>query len=102
MREGIVQLSVPLSRLVPTRKNPRKVKPNAEADASLVALIRSLGLIQPLVVRPLDDKRFEVLAGARRLRALKEIHRIHGASMTVCARSGARLMATAAQVRGPV
>jgi ParB family chromosome partitioning protein len=70
------QLSVPLSRLVMGKKNPRKVKPAREAHQRLVALIRSQGLLQPLVVKPAEDdpKRYRVIAGSRRLAALKEIH----------------------------
>lgn len=74
MKAGLVQLSVPLSHLVPSRRNPRKVKPTREAHQRLVALIRSQGLLQPLVVRRLEGKEFEVVAGDRRLRALREIH----------------------------
>lgn len=75
MQSAAKQLNVPLSRIVPSDRNPRKVKPGREADKRLVALIRSQGLLQPLVVRPLDDKRYEVVAGHRRLRALREVHR---------------------------
>jgi ParB family chromosome partitioning protein len=77
MKASLVQRSVPLSHLVPSRRNPRKVKPSREAHQRLVALIRSQGLLQPLVVRPVDGKpkHFEVVAGDRRLRALREIHR---------------------------
>ena len=78
MSTDSVQISVRLSQLVPSRRNPRKVKPAREAHQSLVALIRSQGLLQPLVVRKVDRKQFEVVAGNRRLRALKEIHRNDG------------------------
>lgn len=76
MQSRLAQLSVPLSHLVPGRRNPRKVKPSREAHDRLVALIRSHGLLQPLVVRPIEgkSKQYEVVAGHRRLRALKEIH----------------------------
>src|SRR5436190_9951843 len=86
MKSGLVQLSVPLSHLVPSRRNPRKVKPSREAHQRLVALIRSQGLLQPLVVRSVDgkNKRFEVVAGDRRLRALREIHRSDGNPKIPC------------------
>jgi ParB family chromosome partitioning protein len=72
----VSQLNVPLSHLVPGRRNPRRVKPAREAHRQLVALIRSQGLLQPLVVRPMEDKPkyYLVIAGHRRLAALKEIH----------------------------
>ena len=86
MKSGLVQLSVSLSHLVPNRRNPRKVKPSREGHHRLVALIRSQGLLQPLVVRPSEGKpkHFEVVAGERRLRALREIHRNDGDPKIPC------------------
>jgi ParB family chromosome partitioning protein len=86
MKSGLVQLSVPLSHLVPSRRNPRKVKPSRDGHQRLVALIHSQGLLQPLVVRPIEGKpkRFEVVAGDRRLRALREIHRNDGDPKIPC------------------
>ena len=86
MRSGALQLSVPLSHLVPSRRNPRKVKPTRDAHHRLMAVIRSQGLLQPLVVRPLEGKpkHFEVVAGFRRLKALQEIHRGNGDPKIPC------------------
>jgi ParB family chromosome partitioning protein len=86
MKTSFVQLSVPLSHLVPSRRNPRKVKPSVEAHHRLVALIRSQGLLQPLVVRPCEGKpkHYELVAGERRLRALREIHRNDGNPKIAC------------------
>src|SRR5258706_2384646 len=84
MKSDRVQVSVPLSQLVPSRRNPRKVKPGREAHQRLVALIRSAGLSQPLVVRAVEGKRFEVVAGERRLRALREIHKGDGDPKIPC------------------
>jgi ParB/RepB/Spo0J family partition protein len=80
------QLSVPLSRLVPGKRNPRRVKPARESHKRLVALIRSQGLLQPLVVRPIADKpkHFLVVAGHRRLAALQEIHKGDGDPKIPC------------------
>jgi ParB family chromosome partitioning protein len=60
------------------------VKPSREAHQRLVALIRSQGLSQPLVVRALESKRYEVVAGERRLRALREIHKGDGDPKIPC------------------
>src|SRR5205085_3934899 len=81
-----MQLAVPLSHLVPSRRNPRKVKPSREAHHRLVALIRSQGLLQPLVIRPVEGKpkRYEVVAGDRRLRALREIYKDDGDPKIPC------------------
>ncbi len=81
-----MQLTVPLSRLVPSKRNPRRVKPDREAHRHLVALIRAHGLLQPLVVRPCAErpKHFTVIAGNRRLAALREIHRNDGDPRIPC------------------
>jgi ParB family chromosome partitioning protein len=81
-----MQLSVPLSHLVPGKRNPRKVKPGRQANHRLVALIRAHGLLQPLVVRPDEDKpkHYRVIAGNRRLLALREIHRGDGNPKIPC------------------
>jgi ParB/RepB/Spo0J family partition protein len=72
---------IPLSKLVPSRRNPRRVRPERDAHRRLVASIRAHGLLQPLVVRPVtgDDGgrpgAYRVTAGHRRLAALREVHR---------------------------
>jgi len=77
--------SLPLPSLVASRKNPRRVKPDREAHRQLVATIRFFGLLEPLIVRPLPDdpKQFVVIAGNRRLAALKDIHRGNGHDVKV-------------------
>ncbi len=81
-----VQIEVPLSRLIPGKRNPRQVRPSREGHQRLLALIRSQGLLQPLVVRPVENKpkHFTVIAGNRRLAALKEIHRNDGDPKIPC------------------
>jgi ParB family transcriptional regulator, chromosome partitioning protein len=82
----MTQLNVPLSHLIPSKRDPRRVKPDREAHRRLVALIKSQGLLQPLVVRPCEDKpkHFTVIAGNRRLAALREIHRNNGDPKVPC------------------
>jgi len=81
-----MQITVQLSRLFSGKRNPRRVKPDRDAHKRLVALIKAHGLLQPLVVRPSDDKAkaFQVIAGNRRLAALKEIHRNNGDPKIPC------------------
>ena len=43
-----------------------------EALASLAASIRERGVLQPIVVRPITDGRFEIIAGERRWRASQQ------------------------------
>ncbi len=77
--------SLPLPSLVASRKNPRRVKPDREAHHQLVATIRAFGLLEPLIVRPIADdaNRYAVIAGHRRLAALKDIHRGNGHDVKV-------------------
>ncbi|MBY6263765.1 ParB/RepB/Spo0J family partition protein [Azospirillum sp. 412522] len=42
---------------------------------SLARSIEEVGLLQPIVVRPLENGRYELLAGARRLRAMQALGR---------------------------
>jgi len=72
-----VSIHVPLCKLVGNRRNPRRVKPERDAHRQLVASIRTHGLLEPLVVRPAEGqaKHYQVIAGNRRLAALREIHR---------------------------
>jgi len=59
---------VPVERIRPNPRQPRTVF-DEELLAELVASISEVGLLQPVVVRPLDDGRYELVMGERRLRA---------------------------------
>ena len=61
---------LPLSAVVPNPRQPRGVFDEDELEG-LAASIRDVGVLQPIVVRPLDDDRYELVAGERRLRASK-------------------------------
>lgn len=64
-----------LDSIVPNPKQPRSVF-EPEAFAELVHSIKELGVLQPIVVRPLGEKAgkptYELIMGERRLRASKE------------------------------
>ncbi len=49
-------------------RQPREVFDQEEIDQLATSLL-DVGVLQPLVVRPLDGDRFELVAGARRMRA---------------------------------
>jgi ParB/RepB/Spo0J family partition protein len=72
-----VQISVSLFKLIPSKRNPRRVKPQREAHRQMVASIRAHGLLAPLVIRAHDDSLgdFKVIAGNRRLAALREVYK---------------------------
>lgn len=57
-----------LSQIVPNRDQPRKAFDD-QALSELADSIREHGLIQPLLVRPLDDGSYQIVAGERRWRA---------------------------------
>jgi ParB family chromosome partitioning protein len=63
---GLLQLE--LGKIVPNPHQPRK-EFSAEKLAELSASITARGLIQPVIVRPLGDGRYELIAGERRWRA---------------------------------
>jgi ParB family chromosome partitioning protein len=68
--EGPGLRELPLDIVKPNPRQPRR-RFGEEGLAELAQSIRSRGLLQPLVVRPLASGEFELLAGERRLRAAK-------------------------------
>lgn len=60
--------TLPIEHLVPGKYQPRKDM-SPEALEELASSIRSQGVIQPIVVRQVDNHRFEIIAGERRWRA---------------------------------
>jgi ParB family chromosome partitioning protein len=61
---------VPIERIEPNPQNPRMAF-NEDALEEMAASIREHGVLQPVLVRPLDDGRFQLIAGERRWRASK-------------------------------
>jgi ParB family chromosome partitioning protein len=61
---------LPVSSISPNQFQPRKAF-NDESLQSLASSVRELGVLQPIIVRPLegDPNRFELIAGERRWRA---------------------------------
>lgn len=60
--------SLPLNEIVPNRAQPRK-EFREEALAELADSIAQHGVLQPLLVRPLTDGTYQLVAGERRWRA---------------------------------
>jgi ParB family chromosome partitioning protein len=63
---------IPLSKLVPSPANVRKTGASIGVE-ELAASIKAHGLLQNLQVRPGSGGKFEVVAGGRRLAALKRL-----------------------------
>lgn len=65
--------TVPLSAIeLPTKRQPRRYFA-PEKMAQLVASVKEHGILEPVLVRPLGEETYELIAGERRLRAAKEI-----------------------------
>ena len=60
--------NLPLNVLAESNTNPRRIFEDA-ALKELAESIRSQGVLSPLLVRPITEQRFEIVAGARRYRA---------------------------------
>jgi ParB family transcriptional regulator, chromosome partitioning protein len=61
-------MDLPIDAVVPNPRQPREVFDEVEIEG-LATSIRDMGLLQPIVVRPVDESRYELIAGERRLRA---------------------------------
>ncbi|MFC5719763.1 ParB/RepB/Spo0J family partition protein [Streptomyces gamaensis] len=62
---------LPLDSITPNPRQPREVF-DEDALAELVASIREVGLLQPVVVRRTAPERYELIMGERRWRACRE------------------------------
>jgi ParB family chromosome partitioning protein len=62
---------IPLDAVAPNPRQPRQVF-DEDAMAELVHSIREVGLLQPVVVRPLGGERYELIMGERRMRAARD------------------------------
>jgi ParB family chromosome partitioning protein len=68
---GAYFAELPIAAITPNSKQPRSVF-DEEAMAELVHSIKEIGLLQPIVVRQVDDGRYELIMGERRWRATTE------------------------------
>ena len=62
---------MPVDRIEPNPENPRLAF-DEDTIAELAASIREHGVLQPILVRPLPENRYQLIAGERRWRASKE------------------------------
>jgi ParB family chromosome partitioning protein len=69
--EGARFAELPLDAIVPNAVQPRQVF-DPEALQELVDSIQQVGLLQPIVVRPVADGQYELIMGERRWRASRE------------------------------
>ncbi len=69
-REQATLAEVAPEDIQPNPRQPREVFDDDEIEGLAISLL-DVGVLQPLVVRPLGERRFELIAGERRLRAAK-------------------------------
>ena len=63
---------IPLDAIHPSEKQPRKIFNEKEIEG-LAETIISIGLIEPIVLRKINQNNYELIAGERRYRAVKKI-----------------------------
>lgn len=61
-----------MEQLYPFKDHPFKMR-DGEENEQLLESIRHQGTIEPLLARPLDDGKYEIISGHRRYNACKEI-----------------------------
>ena len=64
--------NLPVSKVIPNPDQPR-VYFDQEKLNSLIESIRKQGILQPLIVRPIEDGMYQIVAGERRYRAAKHL-----------------------------
>jgi len=65
-------LQLPVGNIRPNRFQPRRVFDEA-ALSELTESLRTAGLLQPVIVRPVAENRYELVAGERRWRAAERL-----------------------------
>ena len=66
--DGLSTVTLPLDEIIPNKEQPRK-QFDDQALADLSASIAQHGVLQPLLVRPMPDGSYQLVAGERRWRA---------------------------------
>ncbi len=69
--EGATFAEIPLDQIVPNARQPRQVF-DEDDMSELVHSIQEVGLLQPVVVRPVGKEKYELVMGERRWRATRE------------------------------
>lgn len=77
-------LLIDIASIQPNPHQPRRAFPEASI-AALADSIRRHGLLSPLLVRRIDAGRYELIAGERRLRALKSLGRAQAEAIVLAA-----------------
>ncbi|TQR20025.1 nucleoid occlusion protein [Psychrobacillus vulpis] len=65
-------VNVAIEKIVPNRYQPRTVFDDDKIE-ELARTIHTHGVIQPIVIRKMDDEKYEIIAGERRFRAMTKL-----------------------------
>ena len=67
-------VKIPINKIIPNRYQPRTVFDDEKIE-ELARTIHTHGIIQPIVIRPMNDGsgNYEIIAGERRYRAMKSL-----------------------------
>lgn len=65
-------LNIPIEKIVPNRYQPRTVFDDDRIE-ELARTIHTHGVIQPIIIRQMDDEKYEIIAGERRFRAMTKL-----------------------------
>ena len=65
-------VNVPIGNIVPNKYQPRTVFDDEKIE-ELARTIHTHGVIQPIVIRQMDDEKYEIIAGERRFRAMTKL-----------------------------
>lgn len=65
-------VNVPIGNIVPNKYQPRTVFDDDKIE-ELARTIHTHGVIQPIVIRQMDDEKYEIIAGERRFRAMTKL-----------------------------
>lgn len=66
-------VEVPVTAIIPNRYQPRKTFDKTKI-AELAATIEEHGLLQPIILREYEPKKYEIIAGERRFRAVETLN----------------------------
>ncbi|MFJ5771927.1 nucleoid occlusion protein [Psychrobacillus sp. NPDC093180] len=65
-------VNIAIEKIIPNRYQPRTVFDEAKIE-ELARTIHTHGVIQPIVIRKMDDEKYEIIAGERRFRAMSKL-----------------------------
>jgi ParB family chromosome partitioning protein len=72
IEQNEVIVKIPLNSIIPNRFQPRTIFDDSRIE-ELARTIHTHGVIQPIVVRKMDNDQYEIIAGERRFRAMTKL-----------------------------